>query len=90
MAPERRKNLFKRRSYAMNRIAYSERLCQALREKLFDGKNTEFVDAVHGTDLMYLKMFMYMAERSKSIRNYVDIDKLNFFLKESTGDFLSF
>jgi len=24
----------------MNRIAYSERLCQALREKLFDGKNT--------------------------------------------------
>lgn len=58
--------------------------------KLFDGKNTEFVDAVHGTDLMYLKMFMYMAERSKSIRNYVDIDKLNFFLKESTGDFLSF
>jgi transposase-like protein len=24
----------------MNRIAYSERLCQALREKLFDGKDT--------------------------------------------------
>lgn len=56
----------------------------------FGGKDTEFVDAIHGTDVMYLKMFMYMIKHTEKLDIYTDEKILNEMFKKVQGDFLLF
>lgn len=58
--------------------------------EVFGGKETEFVDAIHGTDVMYLKMVIYMAEHSNSLDAYINVPSLVNILKKIKGDFLEF
>ena len=55
-----------------------------------DKNNTEFVDSVHGTDKLYLRMTIYMAERNKQLLKYVDISKDRKLLENTKNDFLEF
>lgn len=57
---------------------------------IFGGKKTEFVDAVHGTDVMYLRMMIYMTERDKNLNKYVNINQLSGILRSTEGAFLKF
>lgn len=56
----------------------------------FGGKETEFVDTIHGTDVMYLKLFADMASHSRILRSFVDKHDLVKKISELQGDFLSF
>ncbi len=56
----------------------------------FGGKETEFVDFNHGTDVLYLRMMMYMADRSESLSKLTNINLLKAILKKSQSDFLDF
>ena len=40
------------------------------------GKNTEFVDYIHGTDKLFLRSFLYMYKNSKILDPYVDVNYL--------------
>lgn len=57
---------------------------------VFGGKDTEFVDEIHGTDVMYLKMMIYMVEHAKEMKPYVDEVSLKKILQDIHGDFLPF
>lgn len=57
---------------------------------LFGGKGTEFVDTVHGTDVMYAKMLLYIMERSPLLARYIHKDALRKMIEEAQGDFLNF
>lgn len=58
--------------------------------KTFGGKETEFVDAIHGTDTMHLKMIIYLIEQTNVLDKYTDIKSLKDILKKTKGDFLQF
>lgn len=58
--------------------------------KTFGGKETEFVDAIHGTDAMHLKIMIYLIEETSILDNYTDIKSLKDMLKKTKGDFLTF
>lgn len=51
-------------------------------------KDTEFIDSLHGTDLMALRMVVYMGERSKTLRAYISMQTLKTMIKNTQGDFL--
>jgi len=53
-----------------------------------DNNSTEFIDAIHGTDKLYLRMIIYSAERNQRLRQYVDVKKDKQLLKDTEGDFL--
>lgn len=53
----------------------------------FGGKDTEFVDGIHGTDLMYLKMMMYLQD-SKVLEGYTNEALLENLEKKAQKDFL--
>ncbi len=54
----------------------------------FGGRDTEFVDGIHGTDLMHLKM-MFKIKESKDVKAYVNENRLRDLQKEAEKDFLS-
>jgi len=54
----------------------------------FGGTENEFADQVHGTDKLYLRMVIYMAERNKDIGSYVDLSKNRRLLESISGDFI--
>lgn len=49
---------------------------------IFGGNETEFVDVIHGTDIMYVKLILYLSERTKDLSVYTDTQ----FLKETVRD----
>lgn len=55
-----------------------------------NAKDTEFIDSIHGTDKMSLRMLLYIGERSNSMREYIDVVLLRSILKNTKGDFLTF
>lgn len=57
---------------------------------LYDSVDTEFVDSIHGTDLMYMKIIRYMASHITTLNPYVNLNFLNKSIKSSKGDFLNF
>lgn len=56
--------------------------------KLLGASDSEFLDWIHPSDKMYLRMTIYMAEKNQQFRTYVDIDKLKERLKKTKEDFL--
>lgn len=55
-----------------------------------EGDLTEFVDVIHGTDVMYLKMLIYISEHTDKLDQYVDASLLKNMLQDAEGDFLQF
>jgi hypothetical protein len=51
------------------------------------GKETEFVDTNHGTDMLYAKIISTIYDKSKVISPYVDIKRLRAVLKNTYSDF---
>jgi hypothetical protein len=56
--------------------------------KLLGTSDNEFLDWVHGTDKLYLRITIYLAEKNEQLRKYVDLNKLKEMLKNTKGDFL--
>lgn len=56
----------------------------------FSGKEGEFVDSVHITDVSQLRTIIYIAEHTRTLDSFVDVIKLKEILQNSTGDFLEF
>lgn len=56
----------------------------------YGGKDEEFLDLIHGGDLVYGKAIVYMASHNAHFRNYVDVYKLQKIIKETQGDFIGF
>lgn len=57
---------------------------------VFGGNETEFVDTIHGTDVMYLKIMLYMSERTDVLDKYTDSKFLRIVIQNTKQDFLSF
>lgn len=57
---------------------------------LYGGKDSEFLDLIHGGDLVYAKAVLYMASRNAPFRKYVDVYNLQKIIKETQGDFIGF
>lgn len=56
----------------------------------FGGKDSEFMDAEHGTDLLYAKMFVYLQSNEPLLKGVINRDFLEKSIKKTKGDFLSF
>lgn len=56
---------------------------------LIGASDTEFIDAGHGTDKMYLRMSMYLAEHDKALQAYFDEDAMRALLKNTNTDYLA-
>ena len=56
----------------------------------FGGKETEFVDGIHGTDLMYARMMLYIASKEPFFNTFIDINSIKRKIETSQNDFLSF
>lgn len=54
------------------------------------GKDSEFVDIDHSTDKMALRMMVYIAEKNKDLKGYLDPHILMDMLVKNKADFLSF
>lgn len=59
-------------------------------QETLKAKDTEFVDSLHGTDVMALRMMLYMGERSKKLNEYSSMQTLRTILRNTQGDFLNF
>ena len=57
---------------------------------IFGARSSEFFDSVHGTDLMYVRMLVYMTSHTKVFSPYVNPVMLKDILKKTSGDFLDF
>ncbi|HCC06241.1 TPA: hypothetical protein DEP94_02715 [Candidatus Nomurabacteria bacterium] len=55
----------------------------------FGGKDTEFVDEIHGTDKMYARMILFMVENDKELRYYIDEKAIRDLIKNSKNNFLN-
>lgn len=53
------------------------------------GSDNEFIDPGHGSDKMYLRMSMYMAEHDKTLANVFSGERMKEILQNTKGDFLS-
>ncbi len=60
------------------------------RLSVFGGKETEFVDGVHGTDVMYLRMMIYLTNHTNILNKYININQLYILLRSTEGAFLKF
>ena len=56
----------------------------------YGGTDSEFVDTVHGDDLMYAKVSLYLAEHNQLLANYFDKKALQKMIASTTGNFLPF
>lgn len=55
---------------------------------LYDGRDSEFLDTIHGTDLIYAKLGLYLAQQNKILGKYFNIQALKDMIKNSQGNFL--
>ncbi len=55
----------------------------------YSGLDSEFIDPIHGSDVMYAKMCLYLSEHSSILKTYFDADNLRNMLRKASGDFLS-
>ena len=55
----------------------------------FGGKDVEFIDRIHGSDLMYAKLTLLLTKEDPSFGKLVNIDLLKTAIKASTGIFLA-
>ena len=56
--------------------------------KILGASDQEFVDPQHGTDKLFLRLAIYMAERDPLLSKYFDLERLNKTLRETKGDYL--
>ncbi len=56
----------------------------------YGGTDAEFSDTVHGTDLLYAKMSLYLANHDPVLKNYFDKTALQNMIASTTGNFLQF
>ncbi len=56
----------------------------------FGGKDSEFMDAVHGTDLLYARMFVYMYGNNDYLKKVINKPFLEKAIRDSKNDFLTF
>ena len=56
--------------------------------KMLGASDVEFSDIKHGTDKLYLRMIIYMAERDSKLGEYTDLSKLKKMLEDSENVFL--
>ena len=56
----------------------------------YGGTDSEFVDTVHGDDLMYAKLSLYLSEHDPVLKNYLDKNALQKMIASTTGNFLPF
>jgi hypothetical protein len=56
---------------------------------LFGGKDDEFIDLIHGGDLVYARLFLYMAKQDISLNRVIDVHTLEKVIQDSKGDFLA-
>ncbi len=45
--------------------------------RMLNTSNCEFIDGIHGGDVVYARILKYMAERSPMLKNYLNIDYLD-------------
>ena len=57
---------------------------------LFGGKNDEFIDMIHGGDLLYARVYLYMAHHNKTLARYINAEGLERMIREAKSDFLDF
>ncbi len=57
---------------------------------LYNGHDEEFTDLIHGGDLLYAKLFLYMALQDSSLKKIISVKALQEMIKNTKGDFLSF
>ena len=55
----------------------------------FGGKDTWFVDGIHGTDRMYLAMLVYMIKHTDVLNGSVSLQMLEEMMQKNKGDALS-
>ena len=52
--------------------------------------NDEFVDPLHGSDKMYLRIAIYLANHNTELKQYFDVPRLLEKLKNTTGNYLEY
>ncbi len=53
----------------------------------FGGSDREMVNTTHGSEKMYLRLFIEMAEQSPALRPFVDVPSLRTTLEQTAGDY---
>jgi hypothetical protein len=56
----------------------------------FGGNESEFIDSVHGTDLLFAKLFVYMSNNNSHLSKIINKDFLDKAIKNTKTDFLAF
>lgn len=56
----------------------------------YGGSDDEFIDLIHGGDLLYAKAILYMAQNNSNLKSYVNVSGLQEIIKNTKGDFLNF
>lgn len=54
------------------------------------GQNDIFIDDLHSTDVMYVRMMLYISSKTKALNQYLDIKALKIMLENSKNGFLIF
>ncbi len=57
--------------------------------KVLNASDSEFVDPIHGTDKMYLRIIISMAEQNEQLQQRLDLVELKKLLKSTDKDFIS-
>lgn len=68
---------------------YSYRFFNLSDITLYNGRDEEFLDLIHGGDLLYAKVILYLAEHDAEFKKYVDVLKLRTMIQNAKGDFLN-
>ena len=53
----------------------------------FGGSDREMVNPTHGSEKMYLRLFIEMAENSPRLSSFVDVPSLKALLQRTAGDY---
>lgn len=56
----------------------------------FGGIEDEFVDNIHASDKMHIRMLLYLAKNSSSLKEYVDVKMLRTILESNKENILTF
>lgn len=55
----------------------------------FGGSDDEFIDLIHGGDLLYARAFLFMATQDVSLRQHINVKALQEMIKSTHDDFLA-
>ena len=55
----------------------------------FGGSDDEFIDLIHGGDLLYARAFLFMATQDVSLRQHINVKALQEMIKSTHDDFLT-